>query len=136
MDVSPELKMFACRDWKDVTCLTSLALLGLPLRSCSGHLASKLRFLRTVFLIVCSFGLKVLTVFCVRLIDRVIAFEHRRSAVLRIGAEGRHTLNGVIYNVDLEKSSSTAAYEYFCGELPEHASDDVRMSSFLVGVVF
>ncbi|KAI4375906.1 hypothetical protein MLD38_013722 [Melastoma candidum] len=62
----------------------------------------------------------------------VIAFEHRRSAVSRIGAEGSLALSGVIYNVNTEKSSSMAAYEYFCGQLVGNAIEDERMNSGLL----
>ncbi|KAL7002966.1 hypothetical protein U1Q18_004126 [Sarracenia purpurea var. burkii] len=56
--------------------------------------------------------------------EQVIGFGHRKSALSRV--DSVHVCSEYItFLVDLEKSSSTAVYEFFCSKLSEMKSGDV-----------
>lgn len=62
--------------------------------------------------------------------SKLIGFDHRQSALSRISSREYFDVN-VTFHVNIEKSSSTAAYEYFSAALTETRSD-IDNTMFLV----
>lgn len=54
----------------------------------------------------------------------MIGFEHRKSVISKLSNEEGGFQN-VEFHVDVEKSSSTAAYEYFSSKLVDMRTNDV-----------
>ncbi|XP_059647948.1 uncharacterized protein LOC132294195 [Cornus florida] len=62
--------------------------------------------------------------------SEVIGFDHRKSVLSKISSKEDRSEN-VIFHVDLEKSSSTSAYEYFSAELSKMKISDGEVMSLL-----
>ncbi|CAI9286985.1 unnamed protein product [Lactuca saligna] len=62
---------------------------------------------------------------------QVIGFDHRKSTLSDIHLYEDHNSN-LTYHVNLEKSSSSAVYDYFCAKLSETRSNDVSKSGILL----
>ncbi|KAL7199664.1 hypothetical protein ACSBR2_021873 [Camellia fascicularis] len=61
---------------------------------------------------------------------RVIGFDHRKSVLSKISSD--HDCSGnLTFHVDIEKSSSTAVYEYFSAKLSEMKYSDGNAKSLL-----
>jgi hypothetical protein len=55
---------------------------------------------------------------------RVIGFDHRKSVLAQIPSAEDHPDN-LTFHIDIEKSSSTAVYEYFSNKLADIRCPDV-----------
>ncbi|KAL7199627.1 hypothetical protein ACSBR2_021837 [Camellia fascicularis] len=65
-----------------------------------------------------------------RTLCEVIGFDHRKSVLSKISSD--HDCSGSLtFHVDLEKSSSTAVYEYFSAKLSEMKYGDGNVKSLL-----
>lgn len=71
----------------------------------------------------------LITFFFFFLLFRVIGFDHRKSVLAQITND--HP-DKVKFYVDLEKSSSTAAYEYFSSKLVDLNSPDVSRCEIML----
>lgn len=71
----------------------------------------------------------LITLFFLLILFRVIGFDHRKSVLGQITSD--HP-DKVTFYVDLEKSSSTAAYEYFSSKLVDLNSPDVSRSEIVL----
>ncbi|XP_057787999.1 uncharacterized protein LOC131005182 [Salvia miltiorrhiza] len=60
----------------------------------------------------------------------VIGFDHRKSVLSRISS-GEDSDPNISFHVNIEKSSSTAVYEYFSAKLSETRSDQIDSISLL-----
>lgn len=68
---------------------------------------------------------------CIRGWIRVIGFDHRRSVLPKISCD--HGCSGKLtFHVDLDKSSSTAVYEYFSAKLLVMESSNVSTLMLLI----
>jgi hypothetical protein len=63
---------------------------------------------------------------CLVFVDsiRVIGFDHRKSVLAQIPSAEDHPDN-LTFHIDIEKSSSSAVYEYFSDKLADIGCPDV-----------
>lgn len=72
---------------------------------------------------------------CICCLIRVIGFDHRKSVLSTVSCDPGFSGN-VSFRVDLDKSSSTAAYEYFSTKLLLTESSDVSNLMLFVIIFF
>ncbi|KAF6169225.1 hypothetical protein GIB67_013655, partial [Kingdonia uniflora] len=65
-------------------------------------------------------------------IGRVMAFDHRKSVFSMIPM-GKDCPENLTFRIDVEKSSSSAVYEYFSNRVSEVESSDRESASLLIG---
>ncbi|KAK9097025.1 hypothetical protein Sjap_022522 [Stephania japonica] len=65
-----------------------------------------------------------------RSIDRVLAFDHRRSTLSKVDSPEERPEN-LEFRVDVEKSSSVSVFEYFCSKFDEAVSDKGEVGGLL-----
>lgn len=68
---------------------------------------------------------------CVCAWIRVIGFDHRRSVLPKISCDPGFS-GKLTFHVDLDKSSSTAAYEYFSAKLLMESSNVSTLMLFII----
>ena len=76
--------------------------------------------------------MSLLGTYCVFIgLIRVIGFDHRKSVPSKVSSD--HDCRGnLAFHVDIEKSSSISAYEYFSARLKEMKSSDVSTSAIVI----